>query len=343
MVAKKQLGRDQVGAIIALKSAGLSQRKIATQLNISVSTANLWIQRGLTDGFMSTPKPKPRSGRPRKTSSRTDSILKREVQTQPTISCKEIKMKHNILLRNVSVRTIQHRLQKDLGFPSRQAAKKPLLTLKMKKSRVNFCKEHKDWTENDWKKVLFSDESSFCTIRSRAKRVRRPIGSDRMSPKYTVSTVKHPPSVMVWGCFSYKGRGSLYFLPSNTTMNGKTYLQLLKDKLPTTMTIHETAIFQHDGAPCHRAKLVSNWLNNNNFQVLQWPGNSPDLNPIENLWNIIKDKLQHHSTGSLPLLIEAIKKVWCTEISKELCETLVKSQQKRIMMVLKKKGEMTKY
>lgn len=82
---------------------------------------------------------------------------------------------------------------------SRCAAAKPLLTKKMMKKRLIFAKEHKDWTKEQWSKVMFSDESSFKCIQARKNRVRRPVGSDRYDSKYTVKTVKHPDSVMIWG------------------------------------------------------------------------------------------------------------------------------------------------
>lgn len=343
MGARKQLLSDQIGAIIALHKVGKSQREIAKQLEISQSTVNLWISRHSSSDGSCTPVRKMGSGRPRKTTLRTDKLIKRTVLIKPQITAKEIKSEHYNLLNDVSERTIRHRLQKELGMPSRHAAKKPFLDAKMRKKRVEFCKQHMNWTVDDWKTVLFSDESSFLTFRSCPRMVRRPLGSDRMDPKFTIKTMKHPPSVMVWGCFSNFGRGSLYFLPRNTTMNGQRYLAMLNEKIPLTMALHETTTFMHDGAPCHKAKIVTKWLNDNNIRVLDWPGNSPDLNPIENLWLIIKNKVECHNTGSLPKLIEAIKTVWCTEISQEICQNLIKSMPERLIKVIQNKGHMTKY
>ena len=91
-------------------------------------------------------------------------------------------------------------------------------------------------------------------------------------------------------------------------MNGQQYLAMLKEKISLTMSLHETTTFMHDGAPCHKAKIVTKWLNDNRIRVLHWPGNSPELNPIENLWLIIKNKVECHDTGSLPKLTEAMSK-----------------------------------
>ena len=87
---------------------------------------------------------------------------------------------------------------------------------------------------------------------------------------------------MVWGCFSSQGRGGLYFLPQGQTMNASRYISILDGHLLNFMNIHGCTTFQ-DSAPCHEAKSVMNWFRTKNIRVLKWPGNSPDLNPIENL------------------------------------------------------------
>lgn len=91
-------------------------------------------------------------------------------------------------------------------------------------------------------------------------------------------TVKHPETNHVWGCFSVKGVVSLTTLPKNTAMNLKNGTsQLLGD---------EECLFQHDGSPCHIAKVMTKLLGEQNVKILgPWPGNSPGLNPIENLWS----------------------------------------------------------
>jgi hypothetical protein len=72
----------------------------------------------------------------------------------------------------------------------------------MIKKRLAFCAAYKDWTPANWEKVMYSDESTFRCIRSIKTRMRRAKGSDRFDSRFTSMTVKHPDSVMVWGCFS---------------------------------------------------------------------------------------------------------------------------------------------
>ena len=86
------------------------------------------------------PKHRFGGGRKKKTSNATDTLIKREVQKNPRLTALELKNLHPELLKNVAVRTIQHRLQKGLGLPSRKAAKKPLLQNKWKSSTLHLQK-----------------------------------------------------------------------------------------------------------------------------------------------------------------------------------------------------------
>jgi hypothetical protein len=245
----------------------------------------------------------------------------------------------------VSVRTIQTVCQKRLGMPSRCAAKKPLLTEKMVRKGIAFCKKHRAWTETDWENVMFSGESTFRLVNPRSMKVRRPSTMSRYKQKFVVTNVKHSPSVMVWGCFSgKKGRGSLFFLPPKTTMNSQMYMSVLREKLFPWMEMHGVTRFLQDGAPCHTSKLSMALLRQQNFSVMDWPGNSPDLNPIENIWSIMKGKLKRdHAITSLPKLERAIKMMWVKDLPVSLFKKLAHSMPRRIQLCLENKGQMTKY
>ena len=75
------------------------------------------------------------------------------------------------------------------------------------------------------------------------------------------------------------------------------------------MPIHQSLIFMHDGAPCHRSKLVKQFFTKNHIKILDWPGNSPDFNLIENLWTKMKDLVSQKQPGSFSELFEMNKEV----------------------------------
>ena len=211
----------------------------------------------------------------------------------------------------------------------------------MKAKRLAFATAHRHWSPHLWKKVMFSDESWFKLWQAgRFARVRRPRGSDRFDPKFTVKTIKFPKKQMVWGCFSWAGRGKLAFLDTGNTMNQHSYLAILKQKLMPAMAHAKITRFLQDGAPCHQAKAVKECLALKNMAIMDWPGNSPDLNPIENLWSWMKKQLANRPTpSSLAILRQEIFKLWCERTSVAYCRALVKSMSKRMQQVIENNGE----
>ena len=134
-----------------------------------------------------------------------------------------------------------------------------------------------------WRKVMFSDESTFWLVRGPYKFVRRPSGVSRYDSRYIIKTVKHPKSVMVWGAFSGdKGRGGLCFLPNNVTIRGDYYLRVLDHHMLPFWDIRRCNHFMQHGDLTHRSRVVKKWLKDNDVPVLECPRYSPDLNPIEN-------------------------------------------------------------
>ena len=89
--------------------------------------------------------------------------MKQEVMQSPALTASKLKKMHPDPLNRVSTRTIQHRLQKDMGLPTRRITKKPMLTEAMKKRRVAFCKKYKEWTPEQWREVMFNGGMS-CSV-----------------------------------------------------------------------------------------------------------------------------------------------------------------------------------
>ncbi len=101
-------------------------------------------------------------------------------------------------------------------------------------------------------------------------------------------------------------------------------------------------IFQQDLAPAHSAKATSTWFKDHGIPVLNWPANSPDLNPIENLWGIVTRKMRYARPNNAEELKATIRATWAL-ITPEQCHRLIDSMPRRIAAVIQAKGAPTKY
>ena len=107
--------------------------------------------------------------------------------------------------------------------------------------------------------------------------------------------------------------------------------------------LHGCTLFMHDGAPCHRANIIKKFLADHNVPSMEWPGNSPDLNPIENAQNILKNKFCSKKNMTLEKIKQAIQTHWENDMSLEYFKTLSDSMPTRMLNVIKASGYMTKY
>ncbi len=197
-------------------------------------------------------------------------------------------------------RATTHRRVKEFGYSCCIPLVKPLLNHRQRQRCLTWAKEKKNWTVAQWSKVLFSDERTFCiSFGNQGPRVWRK-GGEAHSPSCMKSSVKFPQSVMIWGAMSSAGVGPLWFLKTNVT--APVYQEILEHfMLPSADQLFKDAdfIFQQDLAPAHTAKSTKSWLNDHGVGVLDWPANSPDLNPIENLWGIVKRKMRNNNLKNL--------------------------------------------
>ncbi len=225
----------------------------------------------------------------------------------------------------------------------RKRATKPLLNQRQHQKRLTWAVEKKNWTAAQWSKVLFSDESKFCiSFGNQGLRVWRKSG-EAQNPCCLKSSVKFPQSVIIWAAVSSAGVGPLCFLKS--TVNAAIYQEILEHfMLPSADKLYGDAdfIFQQDLAPAHTAKGTKSWFNDHGVTVLDWPANSPDLNPIENLWGIVKRKMRDTRPNNADDLKATVKETWAS-IPAQQCHKLITSMPRRIEAVIKAKGAPTKY
>ncbi len=171
---------------------------------------------------------------------------------------------------------------------------------------------------------------------------------ESMDPSCLVSTVQAGGGgVMVWGIFSWHTLGPL--VPIEHLLNATAYLSIVADHVhPFMTTVYPSSdgYFQQDNAPCHKAQIISDWFleHDNEFTLLKWPPQSPDLNPIEHLWDVVEREIRIMDVQptNLQQLRDAIMSIW-TKISEVCFQYLVESMQRRITAVLKAKVDPTQY
>lgn len=323
----------------------MTQRQIAEECGISLGAVNRIIKQKLNLGTIS-PQRKGHCGRKRKTTTKDDVILLRNSKINPQKTSIDLKKDLESSGVHISDSTVRRRLL-ECGRKARRPVKKQLLTEGMKKKRLFWAKKYKDWDVEKWRRVLFSDESHFVVQGSNVSHVRRSDG-EKISPNHIRQTVKHPVKKMFWGCFSFTGPKSL--VPISGMMNSHTYIPIVEKKaIPELKNLAEelgveNAIFQQDSAPCHTSKLVKAFFRENNIYCLEWPGNSPDINPIENLWAIVKKRLRKLDCTTKEKMICAVITVWFHDDEiKKICDNLVASMPKRLQTLIKERGGHIKY
>ena len=168
-------------------------------------------------------KRKSGSGAPKKTSPKMDKLLKYEETSYPSSTAVESKNKHHELLHNVSTTSIRHRLQKVLGLPCCHAVKNPMLTTAMK---------YRHWTAAEWRKVIFSDESTFALVRELSKIVRHPSSASQYNQKIYDKNHKTPWQCNGVGNFQWKSGPGWFVLPSNKCNNEREHLYEYFERAP---------------------------------------------------------------------------------------------------------------
>lgn len=278
-----------------------------------------------------------RSGRPLATTERDRRAivnLARRRQSAPKVLAE--------LNLNCTARTVLRVLKADPNMVFMKHQGKPPLTKKHQADRLETAWSKVSWPLAEWRKVVWSDEKKW--------NLDGPDGCHyywhdlRRAPEVFSRRQHGGGSVMTWGAFSGRGQISLAFVEGR--QDAVAYQDLLGEHLlpKVPLVIEENWIFQQDNASCHSAGSTRAWFEANGVTVMPWPARSPDLNPIENLWGWMVQRVYANGRqfAAIPELREAIREAW-EAIPLRVMEDLVGSMTNRLREVIMKKGGITKY
>lgn len=294
------------------------------------------------DPYYKAPKP----GRPSKLDERDVRIVARALAGTQVLNATEAA---KTLLPNVSRHTVARHL-KAYGFVCRVRRGRFYISRPNVGKRRGWGKDHENWTQEEWDRVIFSDESKFLLFKSDGLQYcwRRP--SEAFDPRFTKKHIKHGAgNIMVWGCVTSKGMGRLIRIDGK--MDGPAYVEILKEGLLGTLKDHRMKctgkygyIFQQDNDPKHTSRVASEFLAKKKIKKLPWPPSSPDMSIIEHVWDQIDRRVRarDHLPTNKEQLWEALQEEW-VNFPMESLRTLYESMPHRIEALLKAKGQATKY
>jgi transposase len=338
MAKSRNLNHDERVAIITLVNTGLSISETARQCNVNRRTVQRLHKKYATYGDVDDLH---RCGRPKVSSIRENRILGRMCTANPRLVAKILRNRWSIEYGvRASLATVKRRLVK-MGLRGHIAKHKPFLSVQHRQRRLQWAKERANWSANEWQLCLFSDECPFPLIQMKQHRYIRCKINQRLIPCHIRPTMQAGGGhLMVWGAFSAAGFTSLAKVKGR--INTETYLKLLNQHLlPLDLPGHGV-LFQQDNAPAHKSRKTQLWLSQNNIETLPWPAQSPDLNPIENVWAYLKRRLEDREIHGHAELWVAIQEEWA-RIPDSFLMNLIQSMPRRIHAVIRAKGGATVY
>lgn len=335
MPKTKEISLDLRKRIIDAHKAGEGYTKLSKRFKVSRTGVRGIIQRYKDSHTLQN---KPGRGRKRKISERLERQLVRNMSRDPRLTVKTLV--NDLATRGiiVSQKTISRALHRN-GLRGCRPRKAPLLKKRHLQARLQYARDNLDRDYSYWKRVLWSDETKLELFGHRDTAYVWRKKGEAFNPKNTIPTVKHGGgSIMLWGCFSASGTGNL--VKVDGIMNKEKYLAILKENLKQSavkLGLRRHFIFQHDKDPKHTALLVKNYLQTTKVNVIEWPAQSPDLNPIENLWGTLKKNVHARQPSNLEELERFAKEEWA-RIPQTRCERLVVNYNKRLQAVIQQKG-----
>lgn len=342
----RPISEDTRQNIIGDLQAGYSIRQVAYRTNVGRTTVNKVAAEHLPN------RKKPKGGKPLKLKEADKRYCVRQItrggQGNAISVQKQLSFDFGL---SVSPQTVRRALKAE-GLGSMEKETKPNLNAKNIRERLAWAKKYEDYTIADWRRVIWSDETKinrFCSDGRTWAWIR---DNEPLQDRLIKQTKKHGGgSIMIWSCISCIGVG--WMCKIDSIMDKELYGTILRDELRKTVKLvcQETGlrtnqiIFQQDNDPKHTSGTVKDYLKKQKFVVMDWPSQSPDLNPIEHMWALVKRRLNDYDTppSGMQELFERVTDVWYHKITKEECLNVIDSMPLRCDAAIKAKGRWTDY
>lgn len=318
-----RLSDKQIENIIADYEYGKSISEIAIVMNINRKTISHHIY-----NYENNIKKQKREGKKPKTSDEQQKKIVDMVTKNGNLTLTDIqdKIKNTSKISRSTISRILHKNNIIYG----NVIIKPFLTEKHKEIRLKWAQKYLDY---DWKNVIFSDETSIW-LNTHSKKCWIEKNNRKIHHKK-----RHSKKFQIWGCITVDNY--CVFQIFNENLKAPKYIKILDDSLKNFDK--EMYTFQQDNSPIHTSKIAKEYFSGANINILEWPPYSPDLNPIENLWSVIKLRIQkiinYVSVDNFADIVEKI----ILRYDYEKINNMINSMPNRIQLVIENKGDTIDY
>jgi transposase len=307
-----------------------SPKEIHELTSISLRTINYNIKKNKeTDGV----EHRRGNGRKTKVTQSISRAIGQYVHRNTAISTRQLAAKiENTQDISISHVTVWQHMKKK-GYQSSVPLGTPMLTERHIEMRMEWAQTH---LNDNWGRVIFTDETAFDLFRNKVRRWHK--NGERPIRRLPKSRQK----VMAWGGISLKGKTPLFCFTN--IMDGPFYVSILQNQLlPSARNMYRRNwILQQDNDPKHTSRVAKDFIAENRIHAIDWPSNSPDLNPIENVWQIMKNNVEKRMPKDINELTQFLAEEW-DAIPQTIVNNLVLSMKTRCELILEKNGDRISY
>jgi transposase len=340
---QKPFTQEEKDLIIESYAIGIKATALSRQMKLTITSISTFHSRWKLNSTLPAKEKQSKS----LIKGRMPAVIKKVIRDNPKLGVRKLVLKVKEAMPDSAWHTSRsclHRYLVSEGYSKVKAKLKSSLTAETKAKRLAFARK---WMEGDHctlENVIWTDETR---VASNPNQRRVSSWSNTGQAPIQVKMHSGGNSVMFWGCFSKHGTGPLVSLKG--TMDSGEYIKVLDEHLIPELKMGQRSIpgrwhLMQDNAPCHRSEAVKRFLRKKKVDFIDWPPYSPDLNPIENIWNWMKHVLEtEYPVCKSAEEIEArFFEIWQT-ITPEMCSNYCSNYERRLLAVVKEKGGYTKY